>query len=535
MKKNALSLLLLFTVLFSHSLPAYSQNLIINGDFSNDLTNWTAIAINGPLSVKVRSTSACAPFHTNGAAAFDVFSTRRSALEQPLSIPPGVSATFSFKVWGQYQPTTAFIYIVDQQGGQNLLEQFIAPPLVDRQNNSYVCTSNSFITKTYDISNYAGQNIKVRFEATSSGNDGTFAIFDDVAITIAQGGGSGGGGGNTTTKRSSTVKIICNRSGDLLSATCGATVGDISAPPRTTPTGMVSFKSKVGAPEFSSACQLQPTPYSPGVASCTVPYSPPPGFPVGAAFPLDALYEGDANFNPSATDHQLLMASCIGDGMNPCSNAIGLDFGNDANGILNNSLSLLASCAKISSRRSLRAEPSDASTCLVDTSLEMSIVEELEGLDPGEWAALAEAITNKDASVDPLLREIERIGQLPGGELQSKLSNVLDLAKRLQKANQEYFKKKTTQKRTFSTRNTTLRASKPRVVLNIATGSFTVKNGREKKIALKLDKRARTILAAFKRAGFNQLTVTLKASVKRKNARKARKLKITRDIGLYNY
>jgi hypothetical protein len=110
------------------------------------------------------------------------------------------------------------------------------------------------------------------------------------------GGGGGGGGGNGgAAKRPTATRVICNYFVATASDTCIATVGDAGAPPRTTPTGAVKFASANGGIfTAGNSCELTPTPYSPGVASCSVEFLPPSStFPqVAAGYLGDAEHDG---------------------------------------------------------------------------------------------------------------------------------------------------------------------------------------------------------------------------------------------------
>lgn len=521
-----------------------AENLIVNGDFSSGLSSWDQSSLSGPFSVTVLSSSVCASFHTTQAAAFNVYSGRRSALEQSVVIPASSTATLSMKVWGQYQATTAFIYIVDSNSVKNQLDQFVATPMITSYTfpgPTFDCSGNSFETKSYDVSAYAGQTVKVRIEATSSGNDGTFAIFDDVTLDVVTSGTGGGGNGGGSGKKPSAVRIICNRSGDLLSATCAATVGDAGGPPLITPTGLVNFQSKEDAPEFGASCQLQQTPFSPGVSSCSVSYTPPVGFPIGAAFPLDALYEGDTNFEASATDHQLLVATCIGDSSSPCSGGVGLDFGSEALGLINDALALIFSCAPVSKAArasTLPGKTEAANSCSLDSELELNLAEELDEFDSTEWRAMAEEISKKDAANDPVLREIKKIGELEDAALQAQLQNTLEIAKKLSAANKEYYRKKTIKE---SLRATSLQAtlvmaktSVPKIIIPLAKSKSSIKGGTEKTLSLKLDSRARKIMNVIRASGQGSLNLTLKANIKAAGkGSKKKKFALTKAMGLY--
>src|SRR2546426_10308282 len=53
--------------------------------------------------------------------------------------------------------------------------------------NDDTCTGNSPVLKSYDLSAYSGQSVKLRIGATSQNCCGTDALFDDVVISSAAG------------------------------------------------------------------------------------------------------------------------------------------------------------------------------------------------------------------------------------------------------------------------------------------------------------------------------------------------------------
>ncbi len=112
----------------------------------------------------------------------------------------------------------------------------------------------------------------------------------------------------TTPKgRASFTQVICNLDFTTGLDACGANVADASGNPSPiTPTGTVTFASQGGGALLGSVCTLQQTPYSPGVASCTVQYRP----PNTSTFPqIVARYGGDTNLQPSVGATSLLAAA----------------------------------------------------------------------------------------------------------------------------------------------------------------------------------------------------------------------------------
>jgi hypothetical protein len=131
---------------------------------------------------------------------------------------------------------------------------------------------------------------------------------------------SGPGGGGTPPpggagKRATVTRVSCNYFVATANDMCTATVGDVGAAPRKTPTGAVRFASANGGAFTSgNGCALTPTPSSPGVASCSVEFLPP-----SSTFPrVGAAYGGDADHNPStgATTFYILGSSVTDFGVN---------------------------------------------------------------------------------------------------------------------------------------------------------------------------------------------------------------------------
>lgn len=126
--------------------------------------------------------------------------------------------------------------------------------------------------------------------------------------------GTGGGGTSqgSISKRLTATQVSCTYSFSTFRNTCTATVGDRSAPPRSTPTGQVKF-THTGPPATrgifiaGDTCQLTQTPSSPGVASCAVQQLPPnSGNPK-----VGATYLGSPVHNSSSGETQFLIAGSI--------------------------------------------------------------------------------------------------------------------------------------------------------------------------------------------------------------------------------
>lgn len=347
-------------------------------------------------------------------------------------------------------------------------------------------------------------------------------------------------GEKTSQKRPTAIRLLCNRTADLTQANCFATVGDSGAPPRITPTGTVRFTANSGFMTFGDTCQLQPTAYSPGVAGCSAQYTPPAGFPVGAAFPVDAVYEGDSEFDMSATSHELLMASCIGDAQNPCSGAVALEFA-DGGAIIKNVLKALLSCGGAGIPRSFalpNAAEGNGGSCSFEAEADMDLMEELQEMTEEQWRQAAESITAQQANKDQVLKVIKEIGSKDSAELQSLMQRQLDIAEMLRKANQQYYKTKINGVSNLRSSNgadaSRFAKSKTRTTrIPLISKSLTVKSGKQKSVAFRLDKRAKKFADVFNAAGVDGLSINVRLKYSRPGFKKPKKLAATTTVGLY--
>ena len=178
--------ILFLCLLLNYSDLALADNLIVNGDFSNGFNGWTKFAMNGTPNISISTGSVCYDGQNgNPAASMDVYSGKKGAIEQQIQLPVGGHYALSFREWGQYQATNVTVKIYDGNNVAHPLDAFVAEQLISGYTYPgpvFQCTGNAPVTKTYDISQYAGQSIVLHVDATSTGYDGTFAVFDDFKI-----------------------------------------------------------------------------------------------------------------------------------------------------------------------------------------------------------------------------------------------------------------------------------------------------------------------------------------------------------------
>ncbi|MBN8550765.1 MAG: hypothetical protein J0M12_15735, partial [Deltaproteobacteria bacterium] len=195
-------------------------------------------------------------------------------------------------------------------------------------------------------------------------------------------------------KRETALQLFCNRQGvNLEIASCTVTLADAGPPPRTVPTGVVTFSAAGGFVPASAQCAPVQTQYSPGIGSCKAEFAVPFGFPTGAAFPIEAFYPGDSNFEESASVHSLIQAGCVGTPDTPCSGGVSATFA-DIPAIIRNILAVSLQCgstkAPVLSMSPYAVGSSDS--CDMDSSVGLQFGEILSELNLDQ--ELAGAIGN---------------------------------------------------------------------------------------------------------------------------------------------
>jgi len=155
-------------------------NLIQNGNF-NGLADWTSVAVSsggfsGYPMFDLRDGQPCNSVGTY--LGIDVPGGADGYVEQTITLPQG-SYSLSFRSWNDLDATLVTISVV--AGGQTTQLDSYSPPSV-YADDSLDCTDNTPITKSYDLTRWAGQTITIRLEATSDGSDGTIANFTNVTV-----------------------------------------------------------------------------------------------------------------------------------------------------------------------------------------------------------------------------------------------------------------------------------------------------------------------------------------------------------------
>jgi hypothetical protein len=99
-------------------------------------------------------------------------------IEQSMIIPvnPG---RLTFRTWGDLEPVTATLSIVDGPAVHRLLS--FMPPGLRASPGS--CSHRQPITESVNMARYAGQNLGIRIQATARGVQGAIADFDAFQLT----------------------------------------------------------------------------------------------------------------------------------------------------------------------------------------------------------------------------------------------------------------------------------------------------------------------------------------------------------------
>src|SRR5436190_518775 len=178
-------------------------NLIQNGDFSNGLTDWTGVKVQTSTGIRgeypifemltdmPHGSIDCTPSGRldNPFLNIEVPFGANGYVEQQVTIPTS-GGQLSFVSWGNENSDPQFgisglvnarVAIVDSSGTPHTLETFTPPPMLnpgDPNNpNDDTCIGNSPVSKSYDLSAYSGQTVKLRLGATSNNCCGTNAFF----------------------------------------------------------------------------------------------------------------------------------------------------------------------------------------------------------------------------------------------------------------------------------------------------------------------------------------------------------------------
>lgn len=366
---------------------------------------------------------------------------------------------------------------------------------------------------------------------------------------------SGSGGPGQGELKPTGISLFCNRSGPGLSqASCAATVADAGGLPRASPSGSVEFVASGGFLPGAASCLLQPTAFSPGVASCTAFFQVPDGFPIATPFPIEAAYEGDATFEAAATSHELIQAGCIGTPEAPCPGAVSLSFV-DVPQIIDGVLSSVVACGGSitgSAHRGfvnsalLAAEGEIGGSCSVDLEASLTAAKEVANIEEQErlqeFADQLEQTSTRSLSTleAAFIKALSRTAQSMATNqevYESHLRNAAQVAQTIRQEMREILTNSPSPLLSAGHARRSKRAKSrikiPALALSAREGQ--VKANKQRKFTQRASKLTKPILSALKEAGVG--TVEIKLSLQSVRSGKLprgvkRKAKTSEDISV---
>lgn len=297
-------------------------------------------------------------------------------------------------------------------------------------------------------------------------------------------------------KRPTAIQLFCNRKGvNLETAECTATVADAGPPPRTLPTGAVTFAADNGFFPATGSCFPTQTPLSPGIGSCLATFAIPFGFPLGARFPIDATYEGDANFESSSTSHALIISTGI----------FSLDFPAPPQ-IANKKLKNKLICGPSDKPG---GKPSNVG-CQITALSVMDLAKILADLTPAEFRLVANQITTPVQSQEPALKNFKKAAAtLSDAQLATILTSRVagvpnpELIKLLKTGKASGANKALYEPARKGGKNSKKKKRKAQIEIKAGQVSAKLPFNSEKETEFKLPKLAQSVVQIFDSAGFD--------------------------------
>lgn len=339
------------------------------------------------------------------------------------------------------------------------------------------------------------------------------------------------------TKRKTAISIFCNRTGVGLGiAECSVSIADAGAPPRSLPSGTISFAATGGFFPSSGSCAIQQTQFSPGIGACNIQFQVPLNFPIAVPFPIDATYAGDSVFEGSTTSHALISAGCIGDQEHPCSGAVALTFANLPQ-ILKNAFSTVLGCGKVSKTSAATVDGHELSAglgidklvegCAGIIKIDSKVSEILAEMTAQQLQELSSDISKSSASSDKLLNALKELGKRSLPDLQIIEGDAAKLESTLVKLMNNIAPARVTS--SHSVARTSRRRS---TLLSFGSQTIAVRNNTQKTIKVRLTRTAARLITALKKAGQRDIPLNLSTSGRRSGTKIKFKAKQTLAVGL---
>ncbi len=174
-----LSIMGMGPVLYLIQVPAVhaQSNLIVNGTFDDDLSgSWSVyrVTVADPYPIVKREREPNGNYYLY----FDTpYPTEAYVQQGPISIPSSTKVLLMFKEWGRFELASISIEVINSSGNTYIVDNFYTESLEQ--------LNGARITKTYDLTSFAGQRISIRFRVSSPFNSGTITGIDDVRLLVA--------------------------------------------------------------------------------------------------------------------------------------------------------------------------------------------------------------------------------------------------------------------------------------------------------------------------------------------------------------
>lgn len=188
MRNTALCFMLLFAATTLPETALAQTNLVTNGDFSQGSSGWTHYTLSHWSDYPKYGTASsvtCLPGQAGNPFFYiDVPMETELYIQQELSLPG--EPELSFRTWGNEDPVTVKVIVVDEAGTEHVVDEYTPIAMEGRDaDRMVVCTGAEPETRKVDLAEFQWQKVKLRFDATSTGVNGTMVNLDDISVTGA--------------------------------------------------------------------------------------------------------------------------------------------------------------------------------------------------------------------------------------------------------------------------------------------------------------------------------------------------------------
>ena len=158
--------------------------LIVNGDFSQGYTGWTWVKVAGNRWPSVATTGYRCWKPNDPCASMDVPAGCTQYFEQAVTLPASGTFTLKYSLGGHLNPNVALTVFVVENGTPTQVDSKTTPQMEQYIGPDLVCTGAPPAAGSVNLSAWAGKTVTLRFQATSTGWSGCFALLDDISIEV---------------------------------------------------------------------------------------------------------------------------------------------------------------------------------------------------------------------------------------------------------------------------------------------------------------------------------------------------------------